>query len=52
MYFNVKSFRFASLIVDGTLIITEDYDSVKIEAHNIFIRSGKIVSGRDGFPTS
>lgn len=45
--FNVASFEFGTLIIDGTLRISEEFENVHIKATNIWVRGGKLVAGEE-----
>jgi hypothetical protein len=47
MVFNTESFRFNTLIIDGTLRIDDSIEHTTIYANNIWIRGGKIVAGKE-----
>lgn len=49
MKFNVDSFRFNNLFIDGTLRIEESSAAKKtIYAANIWVRGGKLAAGLEG----
>jgi hypothetical protein len=43
--FNIETFTFNTLTVDGTLRIDDSIEHTTIYANNIWIRGGKIVAG-------
>ena len=45
MVFNIESFTFNNLIVDGLIRIDDSIDKTTIIANNIWVRAGKIVAG-------
>lgn len=45
MTFDVEEFTFGTLIIDGTLRISENFDKTHIKANNIWVRAGTLVAG-------
>lgn len=45
MIFNVASFKFGTLIIDGTLKFDSSIAQTTLEATNIWVRGGSLIAG-------
>jgi pectate lyase len=45
MTFDLESFEFGTLVIDGTLRIDGNYDEITITANNIWVRAGSLFVG-------
>jgi hypothetical protein len=48
MIFNTATMTFGTLIIDGTLRISDNIPETHIIANNIWVRGGKLVAGNSG----